>query len=624
MLKILTCSTVIGLVGGLMATLGFGQTWPDPVAHEVLPYTTSGLTHGPCVGTPTDHSVRIWIRTKDAIEFDVVYDPRLPLGVASPKVSGRTDAGRDNTGVVELDGLQPNTRYYYAVRIGEYFADLRLDYDDPWPSFRTLPDGSACVDSTNNPRGLFNLNFSVGCCASQDPFRSGGQYGSPPAFDTLLRQHGDEIAFHIMNGDTIYEELRDGTREGVRANYRLYWQRGRSWARLIRNVPMLFTYDDHEIGWDIHGCGQIGRGAGKWLIRDPGVSVWNEYCGWASYPEPHRGTVRFGTAQFATGSPRLHDPAADFSTLDLKTVSTLHIDPYTPGMEGEKLIHKSKKEFHANAGVYAIRSVVDPRTLELDRPVASEGSASYSIGTHHWYDWQVGNCHLFALDTRGERTQPNFQDYRDPTRFILGPAQKQWLLDGVENSPADFVFIICPDPFVIQHTAFHVDPERGGVPKGDGFSSFVHEREELIERFDRLDKPVLILTGDVHASASVQITDNVWEMMCGPMGSTNHPIGTCGGGTMPFGGRWESMGRPVHVKWIGTFPDNVNYSRLRQPYYAVVQVNNVSRSPKPAGAGYQWIAYDSPQVVVRWHDGYTGRLVYAEGISAEIFAGPPK
>ncbi|MFH1922274.1 MAG: hypothetical protein ABIP48_20620 [Planctomycetota bacterium] len=27
------------------------------------------------------------------------------------------------------------------------------------------------------------------------------------------------------------------------------------------------------------------------------------------------------------------------------------------------------------------------------------------------------------------------------------------------------------------------------------------------------------------------------------------------------------------------------------------------------------IAYDSPQVVVRFHDGYTGKLLYAEGIS---------
>ena len=47
----------------------------------------------------------------------------------------------------------------------------------------------------------------------------------------------------------------------------------------------------------------------------------------------------------------------------------------------------------------------------------------------------------------------------------------------------------------------------------------------------------------------------------------------------------------------------------------VVQVNNVFRTARPEGVGYQHVAFDAPQVVVRFHQGYTGRLVYAEGIS---------
>jgi hypothetical protein len=562
--------------------------------------------------------MKVWVRTSQPGLFTVIYGTQLPPGDDWLASDGTTVQSADNTGYVELAGLRPGTRYYYAVRVGEHLADLRVDYGDRWPSFRTLPDRSACRDSKYNPRELFNFSFSIGCCASQDPVRSGGQYTSPPAFDTLLRLSGDEIAFHIMNGDTIYEELRDGTREGLRANYRLYWQRGRSWARLLRNVPTLFTYDDHEIGWDIHGCGEPGLGAGKWLIRDIGASVWNEYCEWSSYDSAFRGRLFFGDAAFRVGTALLRDTSADFTQLDLKTAATLHVDPHTPSMEGQRLIYRSARQADQNAGVYQIQRIVDARTLELDRPVKADGTASYSIGTHHWYDWQVGNCHFFALDTRGERSRPNFADYRDPSRFVLGNVQRRWLLDAMNRSSADFLFVISPDPFVIYHTAYHVNPQRGGVPKGDGFSSFVHEREQLIEAFDQLEKPVLVFTGDVHASASVQITDNVWEMMCGPMGSTNHPLGTCGGGTMPLGGMWDSQGRTVRVKWIGTFPDNVHYSRLRQPYYAIVQINNVTPSPRPEGVGYQWVAFDAPQVVVRWHDGYSGRLVYAEGISADV------
>jgi len=588
-----------------------GQSWPDPVAHEVLPYTTAGLTHGPCLGQPGSTGMKVWLRTAKPSPFEIVFDTKTPLTASSPKVAGKTDPQADNTGVATLTGLQPNTRYFYGVRINGHLADLRVDASDPWPSFRTLPDESTCPDPKNNPRGLFNFAFSIGCCASQDPIRSGGQYASPPAFDTLLRQYGDDIAFHFMNGDTIYEERRDGTTEGIRANYRLYWQRGRSFSRLMRNVSMLFMYDDHEIGWDIHGCGEVGLGDGKWLIRDPGAAAWSEYCGWASYDADRRGRILFGKAEMKAGSPLLHDERADFSKLNLKRVSTLHVGPYTLGGV------KKTRPAPPNAGVYRIAEIADRHTLRLDRPAEKTGQAPYSIGTHHYYDWKVGNCHFFALDTRGERTRPNFDDYRDATRSILGSAQKRWLVEGVKKTDARFVFIISPDPFVIYHTAFHVNPSRGGAPKGDGFASFVHEREELIELFDRLEKPVLVLTGDVHASAAVKITDNVWEFLCGPMGSSNHPIGTCGGATMPFAGRWKSQGRAVHVKWIGTFPNNVHYSRLRQPYFAVVQVNNVSRSPRPKGTGYQWVAFDAPQVVVRFHDGYTGKLVYAEGISAE-------
>lgn len=46
----------------------------------------------------------------------------------------------------------------------------------------------------------------------------------------------------------------------------------------------------------------------------------------------------------------------------------------------------------------------------------------------------------------------------------------------------------------------------------------------------------------------------------------------------------------------------------------IVQVNNILKVASPDG-GYQFAAYDEPQVVVRWHDGYTGRLVYAESIT---------
>ncbi|QDU59388.1 PhoD-like phosphatase [Planctomycetes bacterium Pan216] len=578
--------------------------WPSPIANEVVPYHTGGLTHGPMLGRPTNDQMRVWIRTAEPTAFRVLHGTSLPLDAESAAIAGETTEGADNTGFVDLARLRPNTRYFYAVEIDGQLPDLRADFSDPWPSFRTLPDRTSYADEANNPKGLFNICFSVGCCASQDPTRSGGHYASPPSFKTLLDRHGDEVMFHLMNGDTIYEEMRDGTLDGVRDNYKLYLSRGRSFANLLRRIPSLFLYDDHEIGWDIHGAGEVGLRDGRHLIRDIGLRAWSEYCGWADYASPRQTPIRFGEARLTKGSDLLVDEDADFRDLDSRQVSTIHLGPWTTGGQAPP-----RKRPHA--GVYDLVEVVDQHRLRVRPAFKTDGTIDYSIGTHHWFDWKVGNCHYFALDSRGERSRPNGKDTRDPSRYVLGDEQLEWLTKGVASTDADFIFIISPDPWMVYHTGAHV----GGslTPKGDGYASFVHERDRLLDHFDQVDKPILIFTGDVHNSLAVQISDNVWEFMCGPMASTAHPRNTAG--DPPLGGWWESQGRHVKVKWIAGFPNNMPYQRLRNTYYTVVQVNNIMTSGRPQGTGHQYTAYQHPQVVVRFHDGYTGNLHYAEAIS---------
>jgi alkaline phosphatase D len=606
------------LVGSLRAQ-DSRDNWPDPIAGEVIPYHVAGLTHGPVIGQPTAESMRVWVRTREPVAFDVVYDTRLPLGKGSPVAVGKTAAERDNTGFVQLTGLKPDTRYYYGIRIGGALADTRIDFHDRWPSFRTLPNKTVCADPLNNPEGHFNVCFAISCCACQNPVASGGHYGSPPAFDTLLKRHGNEIMFFLSNGDTTYEELRDGTIDGIRANYKLYWERGRSFARAARNIPMLFTYNDHEMSGNLDGSGEIGLGRGAWLYRDPGVKVWQEYCGWANYPSAARSRVRFGRAQLRQGTDVLINPDADFSSLKPETVSTIHVGPYSRACKGMKAA--PRPPVPKNAGVYGLVEVLDKNRLRVRPSFRATEEASYSIGTHHYFDWRLDNCHFFALETRGERTRFDPKKIFDKDRFILGETQRRWLLDGVKRSTADFIFIISPDPWTIYHTERHVNP-KGTAPKGDGFASYVHEREILLEELDKIAKPVLIFTGDVHNSATVQITDNVWEFLCGPMSSTAHPIGTAG--DPPMGGWWKSQGRSVKVKWIAGFPNNVHYSRLRNTFYAVVRVNNVAPSAKPEGTGYQWTAFAAPQVTVTFYDGYTGKPRYAEGISTADLRPRPK
>jgi alkaline phosphatase D len=592
--------------------------WPDPVANDVIPYPTSGLTHGPMLGRPAADSVRVWVRTDRPRTFEVVYDTRLPLTADASRVVGETSASADNTGTVSLTGLSANTRYFYGVRLDGQLADIRVDFHDPWPSFVTLPDAASSRDEPLNPAGVANLCFAIGHCMSQEPGpRSGGHYASPPVFDTLLDRHADEVRFAIINGDIIYEEQRDGTLDGVRANYRLYYERGRSFARLARRLPLLFTFDDHDVGWDIHGCGEVGLGEGRHLMRDIGLAAYGDYAAWANPPMASRAAIRFGTGAMVAGSDVLLDESADFTTLDPATVSTIHVGAYTRPADGTKRPGAgADAEPPKNAGVYGLVEVIDAHRVRVRPAFTHDGSAGYSIGTHHSYDWRQGNCHFLALDTRGERSRFNARDRADPTAFILGAAQERWLLDTVRETMADFIFLISPDPWTVYHTAAHVSDKPGADrdDKGDGFPSFLHQRERLIEALSGVGKPVLIFSGDVHHAASIRLTDTVWEFLCGPLASTGHPLATLG--NPPTGGPWESMGRPVEVRWLWGFPNDLPYQRIRNACYGIVQVNNAAEVGRPEGPGLRLAAFDRPTVTVRWHDAYTGRLLYAETVAA--------
>ncbi len=594
-IRYLLIATVLGFGPAGAAA---GDRWPDPVANHVRPAPTVGLTHGPIIGRPAAHGVRVWVRTEKPCAFRVHYARRLPLDAETPAVDGETAADDDNTGTVDLAGLAADTRYYYGIRIDGRLADIRTGFAAPWPSFRTLPDAETCRGK-HNPDGLFNICFSIGCGGCQDAKRSGGQYHDAAAFAALYRKHRDEIRFHVMNGDYTYEEKRDGTLDGVRANYRLYLERGRSMRALQRNVPWLFMYDDHEVHDNLFGAGEVGfRGGRRVYARDVQLKGWYEYAGWANYRPDHRGVLRFGRARVQKGSDVLEDRDADFSGLDPAQVSTILAG--TDGGPGR--------------GVYGLVAVLDKHRLRVRPAFRVGGEIRYSIGTHHYYDFVVANAHFFVVDTRGERSSFSPKKIRSPAQFLLGKTQLDWLLSGAKNTKADFIFIVSSTGCVIPHSAYHVNPSKGTRSKGDGFPGFVHERERMLAALDELAVPVIFITGDVHNSASVRVTDNVWEFMAGPLNSNAHPIGTLG--NMPRGGPFTHEGRRVLVRWVAGFPNDVHYSRLHSTYYCIVRVNNVLKTARPDGVGLQWVAYDVPQVVAAWYDGYTGRLVYAESVTA--------
>jgi phosphodiesterase/alkaline phosphatase D-like protein len=573
------------------------------------------VTHGPILGRLGAREVGVWVRTSRAGTFHVRYGT-APDRLDQRSSGAETRPDRDLTGWVLLTGLRPNTKYWYDVAgVGG--------------SFRTLPDAETFRDPAHNPRGLFNFRFEFACGNNQNP----GQGSGPelPAFRTMLRELKDRIHFAILNGDWLYESRRDFPAEawrgrlglrpeetppvvrhapaivGVWENYKLFLDQGKNLTAWHREIPSFFTFDDHEILNDVWGAGTPGLRDRRAVFRDIGVQAWYDYLGWSN-PTAYAQGIRFGRARLRAGSDVLSDPEADFRSLDLGQAATLHVHwgGPTAGVNDNALDGVGGDP---NAGVYEILEVLGKDRLRIRPAAKHDGEPSYSIGRRSFGRFRVSNCDFFLLDTRTHREMHDTRRPDQPGLSMLGKDQKEWLLGAMRSSDADFFFVVSSVNFMVPHVG-------GGAVraenKDDAWTVFVDEREQLIRAWDALGKPVFVLTGDLHNSFAIKITDRVWEFASGPHNSNNHIARD--EGDRPASGPFDSRGRPCEIRWSSYFLNDVPRDQLLHPLYCVVQVNNVFNSPLKVGEE-RWVAYPRPQVVIQYYDGRTGELRYAEAVT---------
>jgi hypothetical protein len=492
-----------------------------------------------------------------------------------------------------------------------------------------LPDPKELVDPKLNPRGLYNLSFEFACGNNQNPPNSLGP--ALPTFKTMLDKLKDKIHFAVLNGDWLYESQRSykvsqwlaqvsrpktdvphvvkvaPTIVGVWQNYKHYYQQAPNLGKWHSEIPSFFNYDDHEILNDVWGAGSPGIRDRRAVYRDVGVRAWYDYLGWSN-PTTFKQPIHFGKATLKKGGNILIDDKADFTSLDLDQASNLHVHwgGPTAGVNDNALDGVGGDP---NAGVYRIAKVLGKNKLMIEPAADADGTASYSIGRRSYYRIRLANCDFFFTDTRGQR---EMHDTRDPYKKIsmLGKVQREWLMKGTQESDADFIFVISSVNFMVPHVG-------GGkvraTNKDDAWTVFYHEREMLINAWDKLNKPVFVLTGDLHNSFVIKITDNVWEMASGPHNSNNHWV--TDEGDRPANGPFKYGPRKVDIRWSTYFRSDIPRANLHHPTYCVVKVNNVFNNPKEVH-GTRWIAFPKPQVMFQYFDGRTGELKYSETILA--------
>ena len=583
------------------------------------------VTHGPMLGRPGPTTMSIWVRTNIPGEVSVRYGTeKFKQLMVSEYVDTKLE--NDNTGVVTLTNLYPDTLYYYTVDRG--LAG----------SFRTLPRGSDFANDEHNPEGLFNFQFEFVSCVNQKPQSSVGP--SMPIYDTLNDQVADHVSFAILNGDWLYEEDRDfpadawlkqvraGPSEkpdivnlapavtGVWENYKTYMNRGRNMMEWHSRVPSFFTFDDHELINDIYGTGEVGYVNRRAVFRDTAVKGWFDYLGWAN-PVAHDKKARFGKGTFEKGSDVLYDPNVDFTSLSVEDYANLHVHWGKP-TDGIMSSDLDAIPGDPNSGVYGIVKVIDKHRLKIEPAGRADGQAAYSVGRRSYGSFRVANCEFLLLDTRSHRSMHDVKNPAQPGATILGKQQLKWVKDTIDQSDADFFFMASSVDFMIPHVGNGGGSDLNlAVAKDDAWTVFLEEREDLIEFFEKREpKQFFMMTGDLHNSFAIKVTPNIWEFASGPGNSVNH-VPAVDEGNRPANGLFKYCPRECEIRWSSYVLGDAPRLERIHPHYCVVQINNVFNSPIQRG-DERWVAFPHPQVMFKYYDAFTGELRYTESIVAGL------
>ncbi len=199
------------------ASLGFISDRKD--YRDIVRRSNLRLFGGPMVGSVTDSSARIWLRTPFEASVGIAYadDPCSSAPVRLPV--RRTSKDSDLVAVFPLSGLAPNTTYYYQV-----YVDRTPVLGRDLPTFRTYP-----------PKGE-RRPITVG-------FGGGARYihANEHVWDAIDRHVLDAF---LLLGDNVCHDEPDVPR---RQRVHLYRRQLRpEFRRMVASTPVYAIWDDHD------------------------------------------------------------------------------------------------------------------------------------------------------------------------------------------------------------------------------------------------------------------------------------------------------------------------------------------------------------------------------------------
>ena len=220
--------------------------WPLAGLAKSLGYPR--VMQGPMIGAPGPSHFTVWARVSGSLPVQVEYSADRDFVDTKRTAPLVASAANDFIVVTRVEGLRPGTRYYYRVLV-----DGIVDRYQPTPyATVTAPEGAA------------DFRVAFGSCARYVWDRE------QRIFDGVISQSPD-LFFWL--GDNVYADTE--APEMIADELR----RQRNVERmqpLIRSVPQLAIWDDHDFGYN----NSDGTSPGK---REA-LAVFNRY-----WPNPSSG-----------------------------------------------------------------------------------------------------------------------------------------------------------------------------------------------------------------------------------------------------------------------------------------------------------------------------------------------
>ena len=407
---------------------------------------TFEITHGVASGDITNDSAVIWSRSnRDAqmhVEYDVSSDFLQPKSLNSTSLANQTT---DYTARAILEGLKPDTAYYYRVWFSR--PDLYQDNSDSTLLINSL-SGTFRTAPAPDHSSLTIISFIFAADLGGQKHCRQSDNGGYSIFKNMKELSPD---FFIANGDMIYaadkcpvEGPSDNWKnipgnfsgiadpdvnwtniEQVRDTYLKHWQYNRADPYLqsfLQNVSMYSQWDDHEV------------------INDFGA-LWQYWNSFNKDRKDYANLVNEGRDAFFNYSP-----------------------------------------MHRNLD-------------DKDRIYRS-------------FNWGR-NLDVFILDARSYRSPNNLADIPNNNKTMLGSEQLHWLKQSLMDSSAIWKVISSDVPISVPTGANASILGRDGWANGNdtNYSSktgFENELQQLLAFLDEINiKNIVFVTTDVHFPANI-------------------------------------------------------------------------------------------------------------------------